>query len=188
MYYPQKSPKNSRKKQELLTAMQELEKLLRQPFLQLSGGTVIKDQLSGGTFKKVAGAGYWHEKDVARMMALRHRYQRGEWSTEVDRREEGSNAAEKIPLKRSLSADHLRDMADFVEHFSGDPELVAALRLQAINALTSGDATEIYGAGLSARYDLLAENRVHKQGFAYFYFDDDGSLCGTQPPVVSART
>lgn len=184
MHFHRKA-KDPTKEADLQSSMKELDRLLHTPYTELRGGVVVNNQLSGGDFVKTEGRGYWHEDDTRRVMELRHRYGHGEWQGGQDRCEHTLAESEaKVTLKRSLSAEHLRDLADFVAHAHGDPALADALNHQAMNALVGGDVTEIYGSGITQGYDPVAANAAHKRGYTYFYFEADGSLCGAPPPGV----
>jgi hypothetical protein len=172
------NPTETSKRKALEEATKQLEDLLHSPFRQMHGDG----------YKTVSGSGYWHGKESLRMMALRHRYQQGEWNGALDRSENTGAGHILIPLRCSLSASHLRDMANFMRYAQGDPQLVAEFEAQAMNALVIGDVKSVYGEGLSSAYDLTTENRVHKQGYTYFYFDNDGSLCASPPPGVNIAT
>jgi hypothetical protein len=187
MSYPFKQ-KDAAKQQELESSIRELDRLNSTEYLELTGGSVVNSQLKGGEFKPKKGGPTWHEADTKLMMLMRHRYTRGEWRGEQDRSQQ-NDRTKAVPLTHKLSAEYLSDLADFVEAMNGNPNLVKALNEQATSALFSGDVSEIFGDGISAKYDVVAENAAHREGYTYFYFnkEEDGSssLQTSAPPGVT---
>ncbi len=177
-----RAQRNGEKQAELREAMRRLDELNHQEYMELVGGKPGKDsQLAGGEMKARKGVGNWHESDTLRIMALRYNYSvKGEWDGPADRaivvgREH------TVAFPRSLSAPHIQDLADFIEFSKGDPEVVESLRAQAANALVTGDVTELHVDTISSQYDVEAENRAHRRGYTYFFFDPETNDINASP-------
>ena len=163
------------KREALKAAISELDRLNQQPYQEITNGKVVNGQLQGGEEKERRGAPNWHESDARRAMLLRHNYQQGVWSQDLDRprlRPEG-----RVPLAASLSAEVLFDLANFVAAHEGEAQVIEDLRDQGFRLLVSGEETkELETDGIAAKFSIIGQNKAHREGRHFWYISEDGGI------------